>query len=196
VSPFILAVELGSDVAVAVAARYAARLALVIVSGDASTARDVLDRSGRSDVAVAPSPGLAAVRAITSGYPYHIRWANHGPLDGLDAVLADDPALADRLAVTVSRPDAGVLARLRTPSPALHDPAAAWRAPYPPIVVMGSSAPSFVAPSFVVAAAMLRPFVRFEDAVMPSGQVVQLATPVSEDAVVDWVRRVLSSGTE
>jgi hypothetical protein len=191
VSPFILAVSLpdaGVEVAIAVAARYVERLALVIVSGDIEVARQLLDDAGRSDVAVARAPGLAAVRSITSAYPYHIRWANHGPLSALDAALSADPALADRLAVTVSLPDAGVLARLRTPSPALHEPAVAWRAPYPPTLVMAPSAPSLV-----IAAAMLRPFVRFEDAVAPSGQPVQLATPVRDDALADWVRRVLSS---
>jgi hypothetical protein len=276
VSPFILAVEVGADpggpLAVALAARYAERLVLVITSGEAEAARFVrhlLDLLDRTDVAVArasgqPAPGafegltpshvvtpardvVAAVRSITTGYPYHVRWANHGPLDDLAAVLDDDPALPDRLAATVhigrlgSGPvsGAGFIGRLRTPSPAHHDPAAARRAPYPPTLVtaapvLTASAPLVerlsasdatawagplarhlrrwfdrpqetvsLAPALTVAAAMLRPLVGFEDATVtvddggvraaPAGQTVQLASPVRDDALVDWVTRVLSA---
>jgi hypothetical protein len=226
-SPFILAVEVGTDpggeLAVAVAARYVERLSLVIVDpASVVSIRHLLDHFERADVAVAgSSSSLRAVRAVTSTYPYLIGWANHGPLIDLGAALNDDPALAGRLNSTVAARTIGsgapVVRRLRTPSEDHRDPAAAWRAPLPPILVTADAGvlSSSVAPwldrpqgtlplsaTLTVAAAMLRPSIAFEDATVTiddaggvhptrDGQLVQLATSVSVPAFVGWVSRIL-----
>jgi pyrimidine-specific ribonucleoside hydrolase len=117
-------------VALAVAALRVPDLALVITSDEfegqrARFARHLLDQAGRADVpvvagrqlghtrylcvdgltpiAVADQPGeeslLAQVEAVCAGEG-PVRWVGLGPMSNLAAVLAQQPALADRLQVT------------------------------------------------------------------------------------------------
>jgi hypothetical protein len=171
-APVIVAVEVGRDpggaIAVALAARRSELLRVVVVIGDAEASRftrHLLDLLDRPDVAVvrghAPAPPstsigrlvpaavpaqsddvMGAVRAVTSSTPYLVQWGNSGPLTDLGAVLAEDPGLADRLAVSIavgpvdapvpafaSDPAAAqvVLAAIRRPSNSARDPRAARR---------------------------------------------------------------------
>jgi pyrimidine-specific ribonucleoside hydrolase len=163
-SPQILTLEVGGDPGGALALTAAAlnreQLRLVIAIGDAEAARfarHLLDLLGRTDVTVvassAPAPAasaiaglipahvppqptnvLAAVQAVTTTYPYVIRWGNHGPLTDLASVFAVEPALADRLLCfvalgpdgTVSMADpasaSAVLNTIHRPPPVSQDP--------------------------------------------------------------------------